>query len=70
MIQRTCGYDFDKAGNRNSMTDSIGPSHSYSITDLNQYTTDGTAGGAITNGNEHEIAVYQQNSYSSLAICG
>lgn len=40
---RLCGYVYDPAGNRSSMTDSVAGSMSYSVNDLNQYTS---AGGA------------------------
>ena len=40
--QRQCGYVWDKAGNRASMTDTGGTSCTYGTTNLNQYFTDGT----------------------------
>src|ERR1700694_2979652 len=45
---RTCGYVWDKAGNRSSMTDSVAGSYNYAVNNLNQYLSDGTSGGAIT----------------------
>jgi RHS repeat-associated protein len=59
---RTCGYVWDKAGNRSSMSDSAGPSCTYGVTSLNQYWTDGA--NAVTSGNWHELANYQNIAYT------
>ena len=63
---RTCGYVWDKAGNRSSMTDSVAGIYNYGVNNLNQYTTDGTSGGAITPGSEHELLNYQNVNYTYI----
>jgi RHS repeat-associated protein len=59
---RTCGYVWDRAGNRSSMSDSAGPSCSYQTTHLNQYSQVG--GDLVFPGNWHELGSYQNISYT------
>ena len=61
---RTCSYGWDRAGNRTSLSDSLGQSYNYQTTSLNQYWTDGVNN--MTNGNEHELAAYQNVNYSYI----
>src|SRR3984893_7835621 len=62
---RTCGYVWDKAGNRASVTDN-GLFISYNTTGnvLNQYWNVGTD--AVGNGTEHELASYQNINYTYI----
>jgi RHS repeat-associated protein len=62
--QRQCSYTWDRAGNRATMTDSAGPSCTYGTTSLNQYWT--TGNDPVTNGNEHELASYQNITYTYI----
>lgn len=59
---RTAGYNWDRAGNRTSTTDSAGSNYSYQVTNLNQYWTDGINN--MGNGSEHELASYQNVNYT------
>jgi RHS repeat-associated protein len=59
---RTCGYVWDRAGNRSSMSDSAGPSCSYQTTCLNQYSLVG--GEVVGSGNWHELGSYQNIAYT------
>src|SRR5205807_1944952 len=61
---RNVNYGWDRAGNRTSLSDSLGQSYNYQTTSLNQYWTDGVNN--MTNGNEHELAAYQNVNYSYI----
>jgi RHS repeat-associated protein len=63
---RTADYTWDKAGNRTRLTDSVAGIYNYGVNNLNQYTTDGTSGGAITPGSEHELLNYQNVNYTYI----
>lgn len=63
---RLVSYGWDKAGNRISLTDTAGQSYTYSTTVLNQYFSDGTAGGNIGCGSEHEMNSYRNVSYNYI----
>ena len=54
--QRTVTYVYDKAGNRQSVTDRGTPT-SYTPNNINQYT--GVGDRTITNGSEHELGSYR-----------
>ena len=51
------GYYFDKAGNRQQVTDTANPTINFVINNLNQYNS--ASGCSITNGLEHEISSFQ-----------
>jgi RHS repeat-associated protein len=62
---RTVNYDLDKAGNRNSVNDSVNGTTAYTPNNLNQYLN--TIGAdAITNGSEHEVAAYKNINYTYI----
>gem|GEM_PF-3126379 len=61
---RNVGYNFDKAGNRTSVTDNVNGNASYVQNTLNQYTS--VSGSAVTNGNEHEIRTYDSVTYTYI----
>jgi RHS repeat-associated protein len=54
---RSLGYYFDKAGNRQQVTDTANPTINYVINPINQYTS--VSGSTISNGNEHEVYSFQ-----------
>jgi RHS repeat-associated protein len=54
---RSVGYYFDKAGNRQQVTDTSNPTLNYVINNLNQYSS--VSGSSIINGNEHEVSSFQ-----------
>jgi RHS repeat-associated protein len=54
---RSLGYYYDKAGNRQQVTDTANPTISSVINTINQYTS--ASGCSITNGLEHEISSFQ-----------
>src|SRR6185436_5242845 len=51
------GYYFDKAGNRQQVTDTANPTINFVINNINQYNS--ASGCSITNGPEHEISSFQ-----------
>ena len=51
------GYYFDKAGNRQQVTDTANPTINFVINNINQYNS--ASGCSITNGLEHEISSFQ-----------
>ena len=51
------GYYFDKAGNRQQVTDTANPTINFVINNINEYNS--ASGCSITNGNEHEISSFQ-----------
>jgi RHS repeat-associated protein len=54
------GYYFDKAGNRQQVTDTANPTINYMVNPINQYTSvSGVSKSSITNGLEHEISSFQ-----------
>jgi RHS repeat-associated protein len=59
---RTCGYTFDKAGNRASITDSSGPACTYTTSVLNMYSQVGLD--TVGPGTEHELSSFQNISYT------
>jgi RHS repeat-associated protein len=59
---RTLTYQYDLAGNRQVVKDNGVPT-SYTPNILNEYTTAGTT---VTNGNEHQIAAYQNVQYKYI----
>jgi RHS repeat-associated protein len=59
---RTCGYTFDKAGNRASITDSSGPACTYTTNSLNMYLQVGLD--TVGPGSEHELSSFQNISYT------
>jgi RHS repeat-associated protein len=63
--QREVGYEWDKAGNREGVSDN-GAYTNYTPVgnQLNQYLQVGID--TVTNGNEHEIAVYQNINYTYI----
>jgi RHS repeat-associated protein len=61
--QRTVTYFYDKAGNRQSVTDN-GTSWGYSPNSINQYTS--LQGGTITNGPQHEVSSFQPPNNAQL----
>jgi RHS repeat-associated protein len=64
-FERGVGYYLDKAGNRTSVVDTVNGNTTYAPNPLNQYT--GLAGGgAITNGNQHEVSNYKGITYSYI----
>jgi RHS repeat-associated protein len=63
---RSCDYIWDKAGNRTRLTDSVAGTYNYGVNNLNQYTSDGTSGGAITPGPNHELLNYQNVNYTYI----
>jgi RHS repeat-associated protein len=66
--QRMVDYTWDKAGNRSNMNENItggaSTSTDYQVTNLNQYSQAGND--AVTNGNHHELANYQNTAYSYI----
>ena len=64
-FQRWVGYYLDKAGNRIVVGDSVNGNTTYAPNPLNQY-TGSAGGGAVTNGNEHEISNYKGVTYSYI----
>ncbi len=54
---RSVGYYFDKAGNRQQVTDTANPTINYVINPINQYSS--VSGSSISNGNEHEVYSFQ-----------
>ncbi len=54
---RSLGYYFDKAGNRQQVTDTANPTTNYVVNNLNQYSS--VSGSTIGNGNEHEVSSFQ-----------
>jgi RHS repeat-associated protein len=54
---RSLGYYFDKAGNRQEVTDTLNPTINYVINNINQYTS--VSRGVISNGAEHEVSSFQ-----------
>ena len=51
------GYYFDKAGNRQQVTDTANPTINYVLNNINQYNS--ASGCSITNGLEHEVSSFQ-----------
>jgi RHS repeat-associated protein len=67
MADRAVNYDYDKAGNRNTVVDSVNGTTAYSTpvpNYINQYQNVGPD--AVSNGPEHEIASYKNVSYTYL----
>ena len=60
---RVVNYTLDNCGNRTNVTDA-GASKSYVVNNLNQYSTG--HGGAVTNGDSHEISLYGGTSYEYM----
>jgi RHS repeat-associated protein len=54
---RSLGYYFDRAGNRQQVTDTANPTTNYVINTINQYTS--VSGSTIGNGGEHEVSSFQ-----------
>ncbi|HEX4708155.1 MAG TPA: RHS repeat-associated core domain-containing protein [Candidatus Udaeobacter sp.] len=54
---RSLGYYFDRAGNRQQVTDTSNPTTNYVVTNMNQYSS--VSGSTISNGNEHEVSSFQ-----------
>ena len=54
---RSVGYYFDRAGNRQQVTDTANPTINYVQNNINEYKT--ASGSIITNGSEHEINSFQ-----------
>jgi RHS repeat-associated protein len=54
---RSIGYYYDKAGNRQQVTDTANPTINYVINNLNQYNS--ASGCSIGNGPEHEVSSFQ-----------
>jgi RHS repeat-associated protein len=61
--QRTVTYFYDKAGNRQSVTDN-GTTWGYTPNSINQYTS--LQGGTITNGPQHEVSSFQRPNDAQL----
>ena len=59
------GYYFDKAGNRQQVTDTANPTINYVQNNINQYNS--ASGCSITNGPEHEISSFQ-GLYDTQAV--
>jgi RHS repeat-associated protein len=60
---RTVTYNIDQMGNRTSVVDTgVTTTYTQATGGLNQYAQVGT--NAVTNGNEHEIALYQNIAYT------
>jgi RHS repeat-associated protein len=54
---RSLGYYFDRAGNRQEVTDTANSTTNYGNNNINQYTF--VSGSTIGNGNEHEVSSFQ-----------
>jgi RHS repeat-associated protein len=61
---RSVTYYWDRVGNRTELSDSANGGATYTLNNINQYTS--AAGSAVTNGSEHEISDYQSNHYTYI----